>query len=76
MMDYPRSRISSSGQCNKCLGHPGDMKDAGRINLQDISGKTIELLRWTCDKCGYTMLFALDIPRNRPWENGEFEEIL
>ena len=75
-MDYPRSRISSSGQCNKCSGFPGDMKDTARIKLQDPSGKTIELLKWTCNKCGYTMLFDLDIPRNRPCENGEFEEVL
>jgi RNase P subunit RPR2 len=75
-MTYPGSRIRSSGQCNQCRGFPGDMKDTGRIKLQDASGKPIELLKWTCNKCGYTMLFDLDVPRNLPWEDNEFREVL
>jgi predicted nucleic-acid-binding Zn-ribbon protein len=75
-MTYPGSRIRSSGQCNKCRGFPGDMQDTGRIKLHDASGKTIELLKWTCDKCGYTVLFDLDVARNNLWQDTEFCEVL
>lgn len=75
-MTYPGSRIQSSGQCDKCKQHPGYMQDSGRIKLQDTSGKPIELMKWTCNKCGHTMLFDLDVARNTPWEDIEYREIL
>jgi hypothetical protein len=75
-MMYPGSRIKTSGQCDKCKRFPGYMQDSGRIKLQDASGKSIELMKWTCNKCGYTMLFDLDVARNKPWEDDEYREIL
>ena len=67
-MRFPRSRIKSSGQCSQCRLFPGDMVDRGRVRVVEASGKEVELLLWTCDKCGYTMLFDLDVPRHRPWD--------
>jgi hypothetical protein len=63
---YPRSRIKSSGQCSQCRLHPGNMVDSGRVRLA-ASDREVELMLWTCDKCGYTMLFDLSVPRTRPW---------
>jgi RNase P subunit RPR2 len=65
-MTYPRSRLKSSGQCSECRLHPGNMVDSGRVRLA-AQDREIELLVWTCDKCGYTMLFDLAVPRARPW---------
>ena len=64
-MSYPRSRLKSAGQCSQCRLHPGTMMDGGRITLN--GSREVELLLWTCDKCGYTMLFDLAIPRSHPW---------
>jgi RNase P subunit RPR2 len=72
---YPQSRIKSSGQCSQCRTVVGEMQDTGRIILQDSSGKNVELLKWTCNYCGYTMLFDLNVARNVPFKgNGEQEE--
>ncbi len=65
-MRYPRSRLKSSGQCRECRLHPGNMVDRGRVVMNRDDGSTVEFLQWTCDKCGYTMLFDLDVPRERP----------
>jgi predicted Zn-ribbon and HTH transcriptional regulator len=67
-MDFPRSRIKNPGQCPQCRLHPGRMVDRGRLVLDNTSGRPVELLQWTCDKCGYTMLFDLDVARSRPWD--------
>lgn len=76
-MRYPRSRLKSSGQCRECRLHPGEMVDRGRVTLTQSDGIPVELLLWTCDKCGYTMLFDLDVAWSRPWEEtgpGSVEE--
>ncbi len=75
-IEYPQSRIQSSGQCDKCKGVGGFMVDRGRLNLQDASGNIVELMRWTCNKCGYTMLFDLSVPRQHPLTDANFQEIL
>lgn len=75
-MRFPRSRIKSSGQCNQCRLFPGNMIEMGRVALTRSDGQGVELMLWTCDKCGHTMLFDLAVPRSRPWteEPGRVEE--
>lgn len=75
-MRFPRSRIKSSGQCTQCRLHPGNMVDTGRATFRRADGQDVEMLLWTCDKCGYTLLFDLAVPRSRPWsdEPGRVEE--
>jgi len=65
---YPQSR-SNVAQCDKCRGFPGTMSETGRIKLQDVSGNSIEFMKWSCGKCGYTMLFDLNVPRTVPHDN-------
>jgi len=43
------------------------MVDRGRVTLTQTDQTTVELLLWTCNKCGFTMLFDLDVARSRPW---------
>jgi uncharacterized cysteine cluster protein YcgN (CxxCxxCC family) len=74
-MRYPGSRTKSSGQCDKCKDY-GNMQDSGRLMLKLTNGNTVELMKWTCDTCGYTMLFDLDIPRTTPYASNEYREIL
>lgn len=74
-IDYPQSR-SKVAQCEMCNRSPGMMSDTGRIKLQDTSGNPIELMKWTCGRCGYTMLFDLTVPRSVPYDNGQETEIL
>lgn len=74
-IEYPQSRTGKS-QCNQCKGVPGFMTDTGRIRIPDVSGNSVELLKWTCGKCGYTMLFDLTIARNVPYKDDQFEEVL
>jgi predicted nucleic-acid-binding Zn-ribbon protein len=52
------------------------MKVTGRIRIPDVSGNIVELLKWTCGKCGYTMLFDLTIARNVPYNDDQFSEVL
>lgn len=66
-MKYPRSRLKSAGQCGECRQHPGNMEDRGRVALTRSDGSTVEFLQWTCDKCGLTKLFDLEVPRSTPW---------
>jgi hypothetical protein len=75
-MNYPGSRIKSSGQCDKCKGFPGNMQDMGRLKLHDAKGVPVELMKWTCDKCGYTLLFDLDVARRTPLNGEDYTEIL
>ena len=44
------------------------MVDRGRVALTQTDGTAVELLLWTCNKCGFTMLFDLGVARSRPWE--------
>ena len=74
-IEYPQSR-PNAGQCDKCRRSPGTIRDTGRIRMQDLSGNPIELMKWTCGKCGYTMLFDLNIPRTVPHDNDGETEIL
>lgn len=75
-MRFPRSRISSNGQCKECRLFPGDLVDRGRVRWTDNEGREVEMMLWTCNKCGHTMLFDLDVPRTRPWDedSGRVEE--
>ncbi|MDX6528479.1 MAG: hypothetical protein QOH41_769 [Blastocatellia bacterium] len=75
-MTYPSSRIGNSGQCDQCKRSRGNMQDMGRLKLEDGTGTSIELMKWTCDQCGYTMLFDLGIARRRPWQGDDYTEIL
>jgi predicted nucleic-acid-binding Zn-ribbon protein len=52
------------------------MADSGRLRLQDVAGKTVELMRWTCQRCGYTMLFDLDVVRAHPLPDRGVQEVL
>lgn len=52
------------------------MSDTGRLKLQDVSGKWIELMKWTCGKCGYTILYDLNVPRTVPHDSDQEIEIL
>ena len=67
IMTYPGSRISSSGQCKMCRGFPGTFQNRGLVKLQTNDGEEIKLLRWTCDYCGYTMLFDPSVPKQTPY---------
>jgi hypothetical protein len=75
-MTYPSSRIGNSGQCDQCKRSRGNMQDMGRLKVEDATGTSIELMKWTCDKCGYTMLFDLSVARRRPWQGEDYTEIL
>lgn len=74
-MTYPTSRANVT-QCKVCNRNYGYMMDSGRIHLQDKSGIIIELMKLTCNRCGYTMFFDLDVPRSRPYDNDDCNEIL
>jgi len=52
------------------------MSDTGRLRLQDVSGNWVELMKWTCGKCGYTILFDLNVPRTVPHDSDREIEIL
>jgi predicted nucleic-acid-binding Zn-ribbon protein len=68
MEEYPKSRISHSGYCDQCRTNKGVMEDS-HLQLQDSAGRTIDFLKWTCNRCGYTMLFDLDVVLSRPPAN-------
>ena len=64
-LTYPSSRIGKP-YCPMCNKNHGLMIDSGRLKLPDAAGNTVEFMKLTCNRCGYTILFDLDIPRNRP----------
>lgn len=72
---YPFSRISSSGQCTMCRGFPGSFQDRGLVKLQTSDGEEINLLRWTCGYCGYTMLFDPSVVKQTPYRGEGTEEV-
>jgi|GEM_PF-5683061 len=74
-IEFPQSRISRSSQCELCKGPKGVMQKS-KAFLQDEAGTTIELLKWTCDLCGYTMLFDMNVIRNHPLHTEEYTEVL
>jgi hypothetical protein len=65
MEAYPKSRISHSGYCDLCRTTKG-MMEASHLQLQDSAGRTIDLMKWTCNKCGYTLLFDLAVALSHP----------
>lgn len=75
-IEFPQSRISHSGQCQLCKGYKGFMQNDGRVHMEDENGKRIELLKWTCNNCGHTMLFDMEVVRKRPLIGQDFTEIL
>lgn len=72
---YPFSRIKSSGQCNMCRVVIGNFQNRGLIKLQSADGKEINLLQWTCNYCGYTLLFDPSVARQTPYRAEGTEEI-
>lgn len=74
-MTYPGSRISSSGQCKMCRGVIGNFENNGLILLQNADGTELKLLRWTCNYCGFTMLFDPAVPANSPYKGEGKEEL-
>lgn len=74
-MTYPGSRANVS-QCKVCNRNYGYMIDSGRISLLDKSGKIIECMKLTCNRCGHTIFFDLDIPCNSPFDSNDYNEIL
>lgn len=55
-MKYPASRANVL-QCKVCNRNQGYMTDSGKINFPDNSGNVIELMKLTCNRCGYTIFF-------------------
>jgi rubrerythrin len=51
------------------------MVDSGRVSLQNSTGGFIDLMRWTCFRCGYTIFFDIDAARNCPFDGSADEEI-
>jgi len=74
-LTYPFSRISSSGQCKMCRGVIGTFQDRGLVILQTTDGKEVKLLQWTCNYCGYTMLFDPSVARQTAYRGEGTEEI-
>lgn len=72
---YPFSRIQSSGQCDMCRGTTGYFQDRGLVTLQTADGKEVKLLQWTCNYCGYTLLFDPSVARKTPYRAEGTEEI-
>lgn len=51
------------------------MVDSGRFRVQNSSSELIELMKWTCFRCGYTVFFDINVARNRPYDGSADEEI-
>jgi hypothetical protein len=66
---YLSSRCKHGENCPECKTYPGTMEDS-QLQLQDASGKTIDLLKLTCNRCRYTMLFDLDVALSHPPDKG------
>lgn len=72
-MEYPQSRIRSSGQCHHCRVNTGWFENKGVVKMQGEGDGEVSLLRWTCNYCGYTMLFDYSVARSRPFTGAETE---
>ena len=66
MSEYPSSRIGITDQCKVCPSYKGTSRNRGYVELSDGDGGTVELLRWTCDTCGHTHLFASGDAKDNP----------
>lgn len=69
---YPWSRIGTRN-CPHCKGSDGQLAARAPIVVTRAEDEAVELLRVTCAKCGYTMLFDLDVYRTTPY-TGTVEE--
>lgn len=71
---YPGSRIgvTTTAQCERCKS--GEMRDSG-LRLPDAGGNVLEMLKWTCNFCGYTMLFDLDVALSSPFKCPDYTEV-
>ena len=72
-MIYPSSRAHATN-CKMCNTGRGQMKDSGRFNLQDLSGKSTELMKLTCYRCGYTVFFDMEAAKKFPYDGSADEE--
>jgi predicted nucleic-acid-binding Zn-ribbon protein len=73
-MRYPSSRIgvTTTTQCERCKR--GEMQDS-RLRLPDADGDVLEILKWTCNACGYTMLFDLDVALSQRFKAPDYDEV-
>ena len=72
---YPFSRISSSGQCKMCRGTYGNFNNQGLASLKSGDGSEIKMMVWSCDYCGYTMLFNVGVVEKTAYR-GDGEEVI
>lgn len=72
---YPFSRISSSGQCKMCRGTYGNFRNQGLVSLHTEDESEVKLMVWSCDYCGFTMLFNTNVVENTPYRGDGEEEI-
>lgn len=71
-MRYPGSRLRISSSCEKCGN--GEMSDS-RLRLPDADGNGLDMLKWTCNNCGYTMLFDIEVALSRPFRGPDYDEV-
>ena len=69
---YPASRLRVSAGCDKC--GRGEMRYS-QLRLPDADGNVLEMLKWTCNFCGYTLLFDLDVALSRPFKGPDYDEV-
>lgn len=50
------------------------MRDS-HLRLPVSGGDVLDMLKWTCSACGYTMLFDLDVALSRPFEAADYDEV-
>lgn len=72
---YPFSRIISSGQCKMCRSTYGNFNNQGLASLKSRDGSEIKLMVWSCDYCGYTMLFDVAVVEKTAYR-GDGEEVI
>lgn len=70
---YPGSRIGSTttSTCERCKS--GEMRDS-RLRLLDTDDNVLEMLKWTCSACGYTMIFDLEVALSQSFEAPDYTE--
>lgn len=68
------SRTRGMVQCKLC--EKGGFEDDGRIELTDVSGKTITFMKYTCQYCGHTVLFDMSIPHKTKYQGSADQEII
>ena len=70
---YPNSR-SHANNCKMCNTGGGQMKDCGRINIEAADGSVISLMKLSCYRCGYTILFDPEVARNYRYDGSADKE--